>query len=197
MPVKNISNDKLEEVKELLARLESGASVPHLTESEKAEQKGTLQRIIDSDLWRLSEFEPVRNRGSDGSPIVYEWGHFPRDGGWLYQNCVYEVTGTYAEEERKLLIMEYCDKERQKFERLKAKFNSEASQEITRERDKVPEDVRIAVWRRDQGKCARCGGRENLEYDHIVPVSKGGSNTVRNVELLCESCNRQKGDRIQ
>lgn len=37
----------------------------------------------------------------------------------------------------------------------------------------------------------------NLEYDHIVPVSRGGSNTARNVELLCEVCNRSKGDRIQ
>ncbi|MBF0103144.1 MAG: HNH endonuclease, partial [Desulfobacterales bacterium] len=42
----------------------------------------------------------------------------------------------------------------------------------------------------------RCGSRENLEYDHIIPVSKGGSNTARNIELLCEKCNREKSDKI-
>jgi len=57
--------------------------------------------------------------------------------------------------------------------------------------------VRIAVWRRDEGKCAKCGSRENLEYDHIIPISKGGSNTVRNIELLCEECNRKKRDNIE
>jgi hypothetical protein len=60
-------------------------------------------------------------------------------------------------------------------------------------RERIPVEVRDAVWRRDQGKCVRCGCRERLEYDHIIPVSEGGSNTARNLELLCERCNRQKG----
>ena len=61
----------------------------------------------------------------------------------------------------------------------------------------ITEKVRIAVWRRDEGKCVRCGSRERLEYDHIIPVSKGGSNTIRNIELLCEQCNRKKRDNIE
>jgi Holliday junction DNA helicase RuvB len=61
----------------------------------------------------------------------------------------------------------------------------------------IPPEVRREVWRRDGGKCARCGSRENLEYDHIIPVSRGGSNTARNIELLCEKCNRAKSDSIQ
>ncbi len=63
-------------------------------------------------------------------------------------------------------------------------------------REPIPEDVRHEVWRRDQGKCVRCGGVERLEFDHIVPVARGGSNTTRNVQLLCEMCNREKGARI-
>jgi predicted RNA-binding Zn-ribbon protein involved in translation (DUF1610 family) len=65
------------------------------------------------------------------------------------------------------------------------------------ERQAIPSEVRREVWRRDQGKCVKCGSRERLEYDHIVPVSKGGSNTARNVELLCEACNRAKSDSIE
>ena len=54
------------------------------------------------------------------------------------------------------------------------------------------EAVRHEVWRRDQGRCVDCGSRSNLELDHIIPWSEGGSNTARNLELRCESCNRKK-----
>lgn len=60
----------------------------------------------------------------------------------------------------------------------------------------IPADVRREVWRRDEGRCSRCGSRERLEYDHIIPVARGGSNTVRNIELLCETCNRTKSASI-
>jgi hypothetical protein len=59
-------------------------------------------------------------------------------------------------------------------------------------REAIPERVRHEVWRRDQGRCVDCGSRERLEFDHIIPISKGGSNTARNIELRCEACNRRK-----
>jgi holliday junction DNA helicase RuvB len=62
---------------------------------------------------------------------------------------------------------------------------------------RISSEVRMEVWRRDGGKCVKCGSRENLEYDHIIPIAKGGSNTARNIELLCEACNRVKSDTIQ
>ena len=74
-------------------------------------------------------------------------------------------------------------------------WNAEAEAEQTRQA--IRSEVRREVWRRDQGKCVRCGSRDNLEYDHIIPVSKGGSNTARNIELLCEGCNRSKSDSVQ
>jgi hypothetical protein len=196
--VKKVCTDVLGKLKTELMKIDSRSPSAHRPRDAErmnryyAERRSLLQGFVDNaDLWKLSEVEPVFT--STLRDVNYDW----KDGRWLYQNCFYAVTGTFTSEEKKLLVMECCDKERQKFERLKAKFNSEASQEIERERTQIPEEVRIAVWRRDQGKCVRCGSRENLEYDHIVPVSKGGSNTVRNVELLCESCNRQKGNRIQ
>jgi Holliday junction resolvasome RuvABC ATP-dependent DNA helicase subunit len=64
-------------------------------------------------------------------------------------------------------------------------------------RQGISSEIRREVWRRDGGKCVKCGSRENLEYDHIIPISKGGSNTARNIELLCESCNRVKRDSIE
>ena len=61
----------------------------------------------------------------------------------------------------------------------------------------ISSETRRDVWRRDGGKCVRCGSRNNLEYDHIIPVSKGGSNTARNIELLCEECNRLKSNNVE
>ncbi len=61
---------------------------------------------------------------------------------------------------------------------------------------RISADVRRAVWRRDQAQCVECGSRERLEFDHIIPIAKGGSNTERNVQLLCEPCNRKKSDSI-
>ncbi len=60
----------------------------------------------------------------------------------------------------------------------------------------ISSEVRNKVWLRDDGKCKRCGVRANLEFDHIIPVSKGGSNTEKNIELLCKGCNIKKSNRI-
>ena len=119
---------------------------------------------------------------------------------WMFKREFYKVSKSlvksYNEDEIKLLILDHYDKERRRFERLKNKFvtSNEEGEELKRPR--IPEDIRIKVWQRDEGKCARCGSREKLEYDHIVPISKGGSNTLRNIELLCEGCNRSKSNTI-
>jgi hypothetical protein len=59
----------------------------------------------------------------------------------------------------------------------------------------IPQDVKIQVSRRDDGRCVECGSQEDLHFDHKVPWSRGGSNTVNNIQLLCGRCNRKKGAR--
>jgi hypothetical protein len=61
----------------------------------------------------------------------------------------------------------------------------------------IPSEVRKEVWQRDSGRCKKCGSRQHLEFDHIIPVSKGGSNSAKNIELLCRKCNRKKHARIE
>ncbi|OGF58754.1 MAG: hypothetical protein A2Y62_09585 [Candidatus Fischerbacteria bacterium RBG_13_37_8] len=65
-----------------------------------------------------------------------------------------------------------------------------------RKRRRIPKHVQHEVWQRDQACCVECGSKENLEFDHIIPLSKGGSDTVRNLQLLCEKCNRKKHAKI-
>lgn len=57
----------------------------------------------------------------------------------------------------------------------------------------ISEAVQRAVYERDGGQCVKCGSRFNLQYDHILPFSRGGSSEASNLQLLCSSCNRQKG----
>lgn len=68
--------------------------------------------------------------------------------------------------------------------------------EIEYERHSIPTRIKDQVWRRDEGKCIECGSNEKLEFDHIIPISKGGANTYRNIQLLCEPCNRRKSAKI-
>lgn len=60
----------------------------------------------------------------------------------------------------------------------------------------IPMDVANAVWNRDGGRCCICGSRSELEFDHIIPVAKGGATTFRNLQLLCKTCNAKKSDKI-
>ena len=68
--------------------------------------------------------------------------------------------------------------------------------ETPRRRGVLTDEVKQYVWRRDEGKCVLCGSRDRLEYDHIIPYSMGGSDTARNIQLLCERCNRSKGGQL-
>jgi len=60
----------------------------------------------------------------------------------------------------------------------------------------ISQKVKDDVWNRDGGECTQCKSIENLEFDHIIPFSEGGANTYRNIQLLCEPCNRSKSDKI-
>jgi len=63
----------------------------------------------------------------------------------------------------------------------------------------IPQEVKDAVWDRDGGRCVKCRKRgfgAKIHFDHIIPFSKGGSNTVENIEILCQECNLKKSNKI-
>ena len=66
-----------------------------------------------------------------------------------------------------------------------------------RPRRSVPRAIKITVLQRDRGKCVVCGGTDKLHFDHIVPISKGGTSiTTDNIQLLCARHNLAKGARL-
>jgi len=61
----------------------------------------------------------------------------------------------------------------------------------------IPAHVKRAVWQRDGGRCTyttetghRCPARHLLQYDHVVPVARGGDATVENLRIRCATHNR-------
>ncbi len=62
----------------------------------------------------------------------------------------------------------------------------------------IPPGVKLEVWKRDKGKCVKCGSIDNLHFDHIIPFSKGGSSLVaENIQILCARHNISKRDNIE
>jgi hypothetical protein len=118
---------------------------------------------------------------------------------WVYKDLALAITNgeheTLRDQERDVLLMKQFVLRRERdYERLKREVEAlENLEKLDRVfRAPIAESVRLFVWQRDGGKCVKCGSQELLEFDHIIPVSKGGSSTERNIQLLCEACNRSR-----
>jgi len=48
------------------------------------------------------------------------------------------------------------------------------------------------LFRRDRHQCVYCGNNKNLTIDHVIPKSKGGKNTWKNLVTCCQRCNTKK-----
>jgi 5-methylcytosine-specific restriction endonuclease McrA len=144
-----------------------------------------------SSSYRQAAQEYLERQSSEPTPLL-DW--------WSYRAAVLrvgpiELANDLNRDELVLLIKQYVLRRDRSIQRIRREVetleNFGGLESASRE--SIPENVRLFVWRRDNGKCVRCGSRERLEFDHIIPVIAGGSSTERNVQLLCESCNRSKG----
>jgi 5-methylcytosine-specific restriction endonuclease McrA len=53
-------------------------------------------------------------------------------------------------------------------------------------------DEWLALCEKYSHACLRCTKHKKLTADHVVPLSKGGSNDITNIQPLCRTCNLQK-----
>jgi 5-methylcytosine-specific restriction endonuclease McrA len=50
----------------------------------------------------------------------------------------------------------------------------------------------LALCKKFKHRCARCKRRRKLEADHVIPIHKGGTSSIDNIQPLCRSCNAIK-----
>ena len=136
----------------------------------------------------------IENGDISSYSINYEYGDD------VIQTLLQEIHGFSSEESKALIKSAKKSKQNAKLKALKGNISKKAHEIYgnipSDSREPIPEDIQVLVWNRDGGKCVKCGSQDKLEFDHIIPVSKGGSNTARNIQLLCEKCNRGKHDKI-
>jgi hypothetical protein len=113
---------------------------------------------------------------------------------WCRDRFYWEDDGLTAEDVYALVYERERRKDRQ-LERAHAVMATDALPQQPR-RDVIPREVRRAVFDRDGGRCVECGSNFDIQYDHLIPVARGGANTVANLQILCAPCNQKKGDSL-
>lgn len=64
----------------------------------------------------------------------------------------------------------------------------------------IPRVTQFRVLKRENQICSECSNAvrdTDIEFDHIIPWSKGGSSDESNIRLLCSNCNRKKGNKFE
>jgi len=56
--------------------------------------------------------------------------------------------------------------------------------------------LKVRVYESCGYACTRCGSKDNLHIDHVVPYSKGGKTIFENLTVLCGRCNLSKKDSL-
>jgi hypothetical protein len=111
---------------------------------------------------------------------------------WWFEDAFYWETAGYSGGDVLALIRDRERKNKQRLARAHLLLNME-QQPSRRRREVIPQEVRRTVFERDGGACRQCGEGFDLQYDHVIPVALGGASTVENLQLLCGTCNREKG----
>jgi len=61
-----------------------------------------------------------------------------------------------------------------------------------------PKSIKVnrkRIFKRDGNICQYCDSKKNLTIDHVIPRSRGGKNTWKNMVTCCYRCNLNKGNK--
>lgn len=159
-------------------------------------QRGSGTWLLCEAFAESQNSAPLELRRKIDTPDLCDWKSDKPDGQlWLFRGWSYfsdDQQGLAAEDIRALINVNE-NKRRLTLEKAHALQAMSDNYDKPIRRASIPQVVRVEVWQRDRGHCVECGSQNKLEFDHIIPVVLGGGSTSRNLQLLCETCNRRKG----
>lgn len=111
---------------------------------------------------------------------------------WHYENKFYWENDGLQSDQVYALIATREQRKSQQIERAQATVAMGSQPRSSGARKRIPDDIKQYIWTRDSGQCQSCGSTVELQFDHIIPVSMGGSSNTENLQILCGPCNRSK-----
>ncbi len=195
---------------EVLPNTNEWPSLGRRPENPESSRKDYDRALHCDPSYKQAASEFMEQQRREPKPLLTAPGFSAHDSYWTYRNkilrlestdpeVVEKTTGGWRITERALVLLKHYVLRREK-NYARAQREVEALENIEKltgvSRKPISDSVRLFVWQRDRGQCVKCGSRERLEFDHIIPAASGGGSTERNIQLLCESCNRSKGAAI-
>ena len=114
---------------------------------------------------------------------------------WWTNSGLFWADPELSDEDIELLVWDRQRRQDSRLDRLR-KIRARDEDIASARRERIPDEVRAFVWERDAGRCVQCGNEDELQFDHVIPVAKGGGGSIDNIQILCGDCNRQKSDSI-
>jgi 5-methylcytosine-specific restriction endonuclease McrA len=148
------------------------------------------KRIFDV-RWKRPWVEQARAQQQQEPVALFELGKRTY---WWFHDCIYWEDDGLSADDLKALVLQRERSAQRKLQTAHSLMRAEEEGRPTRA--PIPVETRRAVFERDGGKCVECDSNFDLQYDHILPVSRGGATTVENLQLLCADCNQRKSDSV-
>ena len=160
------------------------------------------EKIVNVFGYYVDKFLPadmsVTARGAE-SELRYETNVVQRL--WFFSNFLLYVNRQCRSEKDyehiKLKVEEHVLERGDEYQKLINKIDrlrQISSNRLQINRKQISDHVLAFVLQRDLNKCVLCGDDSNLQFDHILPVSKGGNNEPENLRILCQQCNQSRGN---
>ena len=112
---------------------------------------------------------------------------------WWYQGRFYWEDEGLAAGDVEALVFERSRRKSRQLDNARSSLAQGTVESNITPREGLSREGKLRIWDKYRGRCANCGSTKLLQFDHIVPLAMGGSNSEQNFQLLCDRCNQEKG----
>lgn len=155
------------------------------------------ERVIDGIRFFMNRAQEIMFAGWASDGVFWHYASQDRDLDELRSIVNIVLNSEFSSDKAKEFAIDYLDwiKEQEKKivkKQAKRDIVTRRRSDFAKERDRLM----LALIERDGYECAECGETEGLSIDHVIPLSKGGSDELDNLQLLCKGCNSSKKDKM-